>query len=87
MSGKPVLSTPAGGAAETFEPGVTGLVIDDPAPAAIAAQMASLLADEAFARRAAQRGPAFVEARFGLTRMIDETLALYGLEVVSRRIA
>jgi glycosyltransferase involved in cell wall biosynthesis len=77
--GKPVLSTEAGGALETFEPGVTGQAAMVAEPEAIAGQMVGMIDDPRWRETAARRGPEFVEARFGLARMIAETLAAYGL--------
>lgn len=77
--GAPVLCADAGGALETFEPGVGGDVIEHLNPARIATQMERMLDDPAWRERAARLAPAFVERRFGLARMIGETLEAYGL--------
>jgi len=37
----------------------------------------AILDDDQFRTRCAEDGPAFVRARFGLERMIDETLDVY----------
>ena len=41
--------------------------------------MVSILNDRQWPERATVEGPAFIEQRFGLNRMLDETIALYGL--------
>jgi hypothetical protein len=46
---------------------------------AIATLACRILADRDFRVRAATAGPAFVRHRFNMDRMLDETIALYGL--------
>lgn len=77
--GLPVVSTDAGGAAETFEPGVTGILVADATAAGLAGALDEILADTNFRALARRRGPEFVARRFGLDRMIDDTLALYAV--------
>lgn len=74
--GVPVVLTDAGGASEAVMEGMTGYVTDDQ-PAALAARVLTILDDDQFRTRCAEDGPAFVRARFGLERMIDETLDAY----------
>lgn len=78
--GVPAVTTPAGGAAETVLDGVTGRIVDTHDPEELARAAAAILNDAAFRVRCAAEAPAFVERRFGLSRMIDETLALYRLD-------
>jgi glycosyltransferase involved in cell wall biosynthesis len=78
-AGVPVVTTKAGGTAEAVEEGVTGYVVDEPDAAKLAARVLAVLGDDAFRARCKAAGPDFVTRRFGLQRMIDETLALYGL--------
>jgi glycosyltransferase involved in cell wall biosynthesis len=75
--GVPVVTSPAGGAPETLEDGRTGRVLADASPAAAAEAIVSLLGDPAWRREAATLAPALVRQRFGMARMLDETLALY----------
>lgn len=75
--GRPALVTPAGGATEAVNDGVTGKVSLSNEVAAIARDLAALLADKELAARTVSEGPAFVKRAFGLERMIDETLDLY----------
>ena len=78
--GTPVVATRAGGTPEALEEGVTGWIVDPPNVAALADRLV-LLRDDPVARQQAQRrGPAFVRRRFGVGRMIDETLRLYGMK-------
>ncbi len=77
--GVPVVATEAGGTREAVEEGVTGWVCESPEATAIAQRVVAALADAAWMATASRRGPRFVEERFGVARMIDETLALYGL--------
>jgi glycosyltransferase involved in cell wall biosynthesis len=75
--GIPVVATEAGGTAETIEQGVTGYLVTSTAPADIADRVTEILATPSWSSKAKAEGPAFVERRFGMTRMIAETLALY----------
>lgn len=75
--GLPIVSTDAGGASEAFEPGSTGILVKDVTARTLAQALDKALADQAFRKSARSRGPEFVVQRFGLDRMIDETLDLY----------
>jgi glycosyltransferase involved in cell wall biosynthesis len=79
LLGVPVVATEAGGTRETIDQGVTGYVVDPPDPAAIADRVLRALEQSPWRARVRTEGPIFIERRFGLGRMIDETLALYGL--------
>jgi glycosyltransferase involved in cell wall biosynthesis len=76
-AGTPVVATAGGGVAETLLPGETGILVEHAEPAAIAEAVLTAAAPE-WRERARTAGPAFVAAHFGLARMIEETLALYG---------
>lgn len=76
-SGIPVVTTAAFGAREAVEDGVTGRVVRRDTAEELAAAVVSILHDEALRRALPERGPRFVEARFGFERMIDETLMAY----------
>jgi glycosyltransferase involved in cell wall biosynthesis len=78
--GTPVVATDAGGVAESVQPGETGIVCRSPDAEALAGTVVELLNDPEFREQAKQAGPAFIEKRFGLRRMIDETMALYGFQ-------
>jgi glycosyltransferase involved in cell wall biosynthesis len=75
--GIPVVATDAGGTAETIEQGVTGHLVTSAMPADVANRVVEILANPDWAVKAKTEGPAFVERRFGMNRMIAETLALY----------
>ncbi len=75
--GLPVVTTDVGGAAETVLHGVTGLVIKTGEADSIAAAVVQILKDERLRTTAGREGPSFIASRFGMKRMIDETLALY----------
>jgi glycosyltransferase involved in cell wall biosynthesis len=77
--GVPVVATEAGGTREAIAPGVTGLLVEEHDLRRIADAVLSILSDPAWAPRAREEGPRFVAERFGLARMLDETLRLYGL--------
>jgi glycosyltransferase involved in cell wall biosynthesis len=78
--GTPVVAVEAGGTREALEPGRTGWIVDPATPAALADRVSRLLADPDLRAACRSTGPAFVEARFGLGRMVDETLAAYGFD-------
>jgi glycosyltransferase involved in cell wall biosynthesis len=78
-AGTPVVATEAGGVAEALQPGVTGILVARPDPAVIAEAVLTVAGPE-WRERVRTAGPAFVTGRFGLARMIDETLAAYGFE-------
>lgn len=75
--GRPVVTTAAGGAPEAVDPDRTGLVVENTEPEAIAAAAERILADPAWLERARLNGRAFVQDRFGVERMIDETMHAY----------
>ncbi|MBU4566159.1 MAG: glycosyltransferase [Desulfarculus sp.] len=78
--GVPVVSTKAGGAPETMRHGVTGWVLERDDPRYIAQELKRLWDDQDWRRRAQTEGLPWVQRRFGLERMIDETLAVYQLD-------
>src|SRR5580658_2625672 len=78
--GTPVVAVEAGGTREALDEGRTGWIVDPPTATALAARVSSLLADPALRAACRSAGPAFVEARFGVDRMIAATLAAYGFE-------
>jgi glycosyltransferase involved in cell wall biosynthesis/2-polyprenyl-3-methyl-5-hydroxy-6-metoxy-1,4-benzoquinol methylase len=78
LAGVPVVATAAGGTAETIDDGVTGLLVRDASAATLAARLLEVLGDAAWRESVAQTGPAFVNRCFGLERMVEETLAVYG---------
>jgi glycosyltransferase involved in cell wall biosynthesis len=77
--GIPVVATEAGGTREAFDPGRSGLLVENPEASSIAAAVLELLGDPQKRTSYGSAGPAFVENRFGNDRMRNETLELYGL--------
>jgi glycosyltransferase involved in cell wall biosynthesis/2-polyprenyl-3-methyl-5-hydroxy-6-metoxy-1,4-benzoquinol methylase len=78
LAGVPVVATAAGGTAETIDDGVTGLLVRDASAATLAARLLEVLDDAAWRESVEEAGPAFVNRCFGLERMVEETLAVYG---------
>ncbi|MBO6553329.1 MAG: glycosyltransferase [Roseitalea sp.] len=82
-AGTPVITTPAGGAPETMEPGVTGWLCEGD-PAELAKQIVSAYQSGEVRAKVRQAGPRLVRDRFGIDRMIDETMQLYQLSERTR---
>ncbi|MEN5094210.1 glycosyltransferase [Pseudomonas protegens] len=76
--GLPIVSTDAGGARESFEHGVTGLLATNATAEDIAALVAKYLTSPIMRADSKKQGPIFVERKFGVARMIEETIKLYG---------
>jgi glycosyltransferase involved in cell wall biosynthesis len=77
-AGVPVVATPVGGVRENVVDGETGLVVPPSDPRALADAINRLLDDPREARRLADEAQRRVLERYSLTRMVEETLALYG---------
>jgi glycosyltransferase involved in cell wall biosynthesis len=77
--GIPIVATAAGGTREAIEEGVTGYLIEQAQPAVIAERILQILQAADWRAGVQTAGPDFVKRRFGLDRMIAETLALYGV--------
>jgi hypothetical protein len=58
---------------------VSGWVVDTDTAGPIAEAVINIHRNPRVAARAAARGPLFVRERFGMTRMIAETLQAYGV--------
>lgn len=82
--GTPVVCTRVGGAPEAIDPGVSGWAVDGDAPEALADAVVQIRRNPDVAARAAARGPLFVRERFGMMRMISETLEAYGMSAPHR---
>ncbi len=76
--GLPVVLTDAGGVRESFEHGVTGLLATNPTAEDIGTLVIRYLTDQTMRVKSERHGPTFVENKFGVNRMVQETLALYG---------
>jgi glycosyltransferase involved in cell wall biosynthesis len=73
----PVVATDVGGVPEAVRHGETGLLVPARNPAAFAAALADLLADEPRRRALGEAGRTLWERRFSARRMVDRTEALY----------
>jgi glycosyltransferase involved in cell wall biosynthesis len=82
MMGVPVVTTPAGGAPETFIHGKTGFVLESADREQAARLLVRLLQDTDWRAKAGLKATAFARSAFGIDRAIDETIAVYaaGLE-------
>ena len=80
--GTPIVTTDAGGAGEAIVEGRTGFLGPNDDADAIATLACRILADKDFRGRAAAAGPDFVRRRFNMERMLDETIAHYGVSGV-----
>jgi glycosyltransferase involved in cell wall biosynthesis len=76
-AGVPVVATPVGGVRETVVPGETGMRCDPGDPVSLADGIARLLDDPDEARRLADEALRRVRERFGIERMVAETIAVY----------
>jgi glycosyltransferase involved in cell wall biosynthesis len=76
-AGRPVLATRVSAVPEVVEDGRTGLLVPPSDAAAWTAAAARLAGDPAARARFGDAGRTVCTARFGLDRMIDETLAVY----------
>ncbi len=83
--GTPVVGTRAGGIAEAVEPGVSGWIVEPASPAELADRVLWLHNHPIERATARARGPALVKRKFGIGRMIDETLDVYELPHSSAR--
>jgi glycosyltransferase involved in cell wall biosynthesis len=77
--GTPVVATDVGGTAEALDPGVTGWAIRTDAAEELAARVAWLHEHPEAVEQARSRGPAFVREKFGVARMVADTLRVYGV--------
>ncbi|MGY8635717.1 glycosyltransferase, partial [Bradyrhizobium sp. 14AA] len=79
LVGVPVVAADAGGTRETIDEGVTGFVASSDGPDDLAAKAMRALTDRAWRCRVRDTGPRFVLERFGVERMLIETLDLYNV--------
>jgi glycosyltransferase involved in cell wall biosynthesis len=75
--GLPVVASAARGSAETVEDGVTGRILTRETAADFAAAVLAFLENRKLRERVRSAGPLWVERRFGMERMVDDTLRLY----------
>lgn len=76
--GLPVVVTDAGGAKESFDHGASGMLATQSSAHEISRLVSLFLNDNELVKRAELAGPRFVERVFGVERMVEETLDLYG---------
>ncbi|MBT3504623.1 MAG: glycosyltransferase [Piscirickettsiaceae bacterium] len=74
----PIVATDAGGTRESFEHSVTGLLATKPTPEDITTLIVTYLTNQAMRVKSETQGPEFVKRVFGINRMTQETLMLYG---------
>ena len=78
-AGTPVVVSGGGGAAEALDHGKTGLFVEHSSNNDLVAALIALADDGDLRQRLGDKGPAFVGERFGLQRMLSETMQLYGI--------
>ena len=79
--GVPAVSADVGGAGETIEPGVTGILVPPDAGAeAFADAVLSAIRDPAWHAAARARAPVFVHETFDADRVVDQIMELYGID-------
>src|SRR5262249_6511084 len=76
--GIPVVATDSGGTREAVNEGVTGRISATDRPECIGQLILEILDDPSFAERVRIEGPAFIRQRYGVSRMLRETLDAYG---------
>lgn len=76
--GVPVVATDAGGTGEAILDGVTGRLVLEHTAEALSLAVCEFLQDTVRLSDARRLGPGFIDERFGLERMIDETMTIYG---------
>jgi glycosyltransferase involved in cell wall biosynthesis len=76
--GRPVVATDVGGTREALLEGRTGIIVPQRQPESLAKAVITMLDDVNRRVRIRTEGPKFVARRFGLERMVDETLGYYG---------
>ncbi len=74
---RPIVSTPVGGIPEVLEDGVTGLIVPQEEPFALAAAIERLLADPQWAESLGRRARGNVAARFRITHCIRDVERIY----------
>ena len=75
--GVPVVTTRAGGSGETIKSGETGWLVEKRSAQLLADRVCYVLSQSEWATQAGEKAVALVNRRFGLERMISETIAIY----------
>lgn len=76
--GVPVVATDAGGTRDAIDVGRSGWIAEKRNPDALAERVLFVFANKDWCAQVRHAGPEFVASRFGLDRMIRETLDIYG---------
>ena len=76
--GVPVVATDAGGTRDAIDVGRSGWIAEKRNPDGLAERVLFVLANTDWCAQVRHAGPEFVASRFGLDRMIRETLDIYG---------
>jgi glycosyltransferase involved in cell wall biosynthesis len=79
-AGVPVVAPDVGGTSEALLDGITGILVGHRRASNLASAVLEILEEPRWRERASSEGPAFAWKRFGHKRMIDETIAAYGLK-------
>jgi glycosyltransferase involved in cell wall biosynthesis len=82
--GTPVVATNVGGVSEALEIGVTGWTGPPDDIEGLAARITWLHENASAIEAARSRGPSFVREKFGIDRMIADTIGVYGIEPQAR---
>jgi len=77
-AGRPVIATDVGGTREALIPGRTGHIVRPRSAVHLAKAVIAALDDMRWRKQVRIEGPDFVSRRFGLERMVNETLEYYG---------
>jgi glycosyltransferase involved in cell wall biosynthesis len=77
FAGVPVVSTDAGGMIETVKPGITGLMVSNQDPKALAAAMVRIIEDRDLAAELADRATGYVNEHLTADGMVEKYVALY----------
>jgi len=75
--GLPVVAVSAGGVPETYEEGITGIGIVDADASHLADAIMRFATDPALRATACEQAPELVRERFGIDRLIRQTMAVY----------
>jgi glycosyltransferase involved in cell wall biosynthesis len=76
-TGLPVVAPDVGGISETMLDGLTGILVRGRSATLFANALLEIFDAPGFTDRAARMGPDFVKRRFGLERMINETVRIF----------
>ena len=78
-AGTPVVATAVGGVGEAVMDGVTGWAVEGVSAQELAERLIWLYSRPDSRAEAARKGPEFIRSKFGMNRMIEGVMKLYGL--------